>query len=89
MATAVAATTAAVSVRRRWLPSVISSKPFASAKVISSGEKSPSGPIKMRIFSFFKNSRQVLLPSGASGRVAVGDELPALEGATDRLFEGG
>ena len=47
------ATIAAVSVRRRCVPSVMGVKPFSSAKLISSGEKSPSGPIKIKIFSFF------------------------------------
>ena len=42
------ATTAAVSVRRRCVPRVISSNPLAHAKAISSAEKSPSGPMKTR-----------------------------------------
>ena len=50
------ATTAAVSVRSLSRPSDIGLKPFWSAKVISSGEKSPSGPIKINTLPpFFSN----------------------------------
>ena len=45
-ATNAVAMTAAVSVRRRCEPSVISRKPPRTARSISSGEKSPSGPIR-------------------------------------------
>jgi len=59
------ATTAAVSVRKRCLPSEIGLKPFCSAKLISSSEKSPSGPIKISVSrSFFtKLPRYSLSPN--------------------------
>ena len=41
------ATSAAVSVRSRLAPSVIGWKPDSIAALISSGEKSPSGPINI------------------------------------------
>ena len=56
VATTVVATTAAVSVRRRSRPREIALNPFWSAKLISSFEKSPSGPIKISVLApFFTN----------------------------------
>ena len=46
------ATKAAVSVRNLVFPKVTGINPFSMAKLISFVEKSPSGPIKIVIFSF-------------------------------------
>ena len=46
----VQATTPAVSVLSLLLPNVVAVNPFCMASCISSGEKSPSGPINMSWF---------------------------------------
>ena len=80
MQSKVAATTPAVSLRRRFSPKVTGTNPWFKADVISVGEKSPSGPMRIKEVAADAAGEAVgMLACEGSGAAGEARAIPAGE----------